>query len=55
MEEKWLHNVLRMLPHSLKSQHRAVVESLSAEMREDYHMSVKKAIGTAENYKSDVL
>ncbi len=44
MEDKWLYNVLKMLPDSLKRHHSKVVESLSIEMREDYHMSVKKAI-----------
>lgn len=45
MEDKWLYNVLKMLPERLKADHHAAVNALSVEMREDYHMSVKKAIG----------
>ena len=44
MEDKWLNNVKRMLPDKLKLSHQLVLASLSNEMREDYHMSVKKAI-----------
>ncbi|KAJ3012302.1 Dynein heavy chain 7, axonemal [Thoreauomyces humboldtii] len=44
MENQWLENVLKLLPQSLKSWHQHTLETLSAEMREDYHMSVKKAI-----------
>nr|KAJ3423148.1 Dynein heavy chain 7, axonemal [Polyrhizophydium stewartii] len=43
MEEKWLSNVLRLIPAKLKTLQLSV-QQLSAEMREDYHMSVKKAI-----------
>lgn len=44
MEDKWLYNVKKMLPDRLKLSHQAVLATLSNEMREDYHMSVKKAI-----------
>eukprot|EP00842_Homolaphlyctis_polyrhiza_P003265 jgi/Hompol1/393/HPOL_001324-RA len=47
MEEKWLSNVLRLIPVRLKALQPSV-QQLSAEMREDYHMSVKKAIGTVD-------
>ncbi|KAJ3181753.1 Dynein heavy chain 7, axonemal [Geranomyces variabilis] len=44
MENQWLENVLKLLPQSLKTWHQTMLKTLSAEMREDYHMSVKKAI-----------
>ncbi|KAI8803834.1 dynein heavy chain and region D6 of dynein motor-domain-containing protein [Cladochytrium replicatum] len=44
MEDRWLENVLRLLPAVLKSRHHRIVQVLSGEMRDDYHMSVKKAI-----------
>jgi dynein heavy chain len=44
MEESWLHNVLKLIPEVLK-RHTSSIEFLSSEMRDDYHMSVKKAIG----------
>jgi dynein heavy chain len=44
MEDKWLDNVLKLIPKKLKA-HQESVELLSAEMRDDYHTSVKKAIG----------
>lgn len=44
MEDKWLYNVKKLLPNRLKVSHQAVLSALSNEMREDYHMSVKKAI-----------
>ncbi|KAI8819310.1 dynein heavy chain and region D6 of dynein motor-domain-containing protein [Fimicolochytrium jonesii] len=44
MEDQWLENVLRLLPDELKVFHQMTLDTLSAEMREDYHMSVKKAI-----------
>ncbi|KAI8615245.1 dynein heavy chain and region D6 of dynein motor-domain-containing protein [Chytriomyces sp. MP71] len=44
MEDEWLSNVLGLLSESLKSNHKVAVISLSNEMRDDYHMSVKKAI-----------
>ncbi|TPX70976.1 hypothetical protein CcCBS67573_g06369 [Chytriomyces confervae] len=44
MEDEWLSNVLSLLSENLKSNHKITVFSLSNEMRDDYHMSVKKAI-----------
>ncbi|KAJ3181585.1 Dynein heavy chain 7, axonemal [Gaertneriomyces sp. JEL0708] len=44
MESQWLRNVLSLLPDELKHEHGHTVETLSEEMREEYHMSVKKAI-----------
>ena len=44
MEDSWLENVLRMVPKRLKNL-AASIENLSDEMREDYLLSVKKAIG----------
>jgi hypothetical protein len=45
MEDKWLYNVMKLLPSHLKMDHQPTLGALSIEMREDYHMSVKKAIG----------
>lgn len=46
MDERWLKNVLTMIPPKLKaSANPQSVSQLAAEMREDYSMSVKKAIG----------
>ena len=44
MEELWLQNVLQMVPRRLKHLSQSI-EALSDEMREDYLLSVKKAIG----------
>ncbi|KAI9090456.1 dynein heavy chain and region D6 of dynein motor-domain-containing protein [Phlyctochytrium arcticum] len=44
MEDTWLGNVMRLLPQQLKTWHQETLAALSGEMREDYHMSVKKAI-----------
>ena len=44
MEESWLQNVLKMVPKRLKHLSTSI-EKLSDEMREDYLLSVKKAIG----------
>ncbi|KAJ3027401.1 Dynein heavy chain 7, axonemal, partial [Rhizophlyctis rosea] len=44
MEDQWLYNVLKLLPKGLKGRHQASLGVLSGEMRDDYHMSVKKAI-----------
>ena len=44
MENSWLENVLQMVPKRLKKL-AASIETLSDEMREDYLLSVKKAIG----------
>ena len=45
MDDQWLKNVLHLLPSELKSHHKSILNLLSSEMKEDYHMSVKKAIG----------
>ncbi|KAK6097225.1 hypothetical protein MT418_002851 [Batrachochytrium dendrobatidis] len=45
MEERWLSNVLRLIPQRLKNL-RHSVHQLSLEMREDYHMGVKKLLST---------
>lgn len=47
MKNEWLSNVLKLLPHELKQKQKATLGLLSNEMKEDYHMSVKKAIGIA--------
>ncbi|XP_076459412.1 dynein axonemal heavy chain 7-like [Babylonia areolata] len=44
MEDSWLENVLGLVPHPLKAGHTETIENLSDEMREDYLLSVKKAI-----------
>ncbi|KAI8853125.1 dynein heavy chain and region D6 of dynein motor-domain-containing protein [Chytridium lagenaria] len=44
MEDEWLDNVLKLLSEKLKVHHQITLDSLSSEMRDDYHMSVKKAI-----------
>jgi dynein heavy chain, axonemal len=43
MKDEWLENVLDLVPTKLKKLDESVLQ-LSAEMREDYHLSVKKAI-----------
>lgn len=45
-----MEKVLKLLAPSLKDGHNETIENLSDEMREDYLLSVKKAIG-----KSSVL
>ncbi|KAJ3105677.1 Dynein heavy chain 7, axonemal [Phlyctochytrium planicorne] len=47
MEESWLENVLKLLSEKLKTHHQETLSMLSGEMRDDYHMSVKKAIVNA--------
>ncbi|XP_060067000.1 dynein axonemal heavy chain 7-like [Ylistrum balloti] len=44
MEDSWLENVLNLVPYELKTGHGETIENLSDEMREDYLLSVKKAI-----------
>jgi hypothetical protein len=45
MNESWLDNVLRLLPLRLKG-NQTTLGTLATEMRDDYTLSVKKAIGT---------
>lgn len=44
MEESWLDHVVALLPERLKSGRPESVQKLGMEMKEDYMMSVKKAI-----------
>lgn len=44
MEDSWLENVLRLVPNNLLRLSRTV-QLLSDEMKDDYLLSVKKAIG----------
>jgi dynein heavy chain len=44
LEQHWIDNILALIPKKLR-QLQESIETLSSEMREDYHMSVKKAIG----------
>ena len=46
MEDSWLDNVLHLVSEELKKGHNETIDNLSDEMREDYLLSVKKAIGT---------
>ncbi|XP_052236951.1 dynein axonemal heavy chain 7-like isoform X2 [Dreissena polymorpha] len=44
MEDSWLENVLALISTELKEGHNETIDNLSDEMREDYLLSVKKAI-----------
>lgn len=49
MEDSWLEHVLDLVPEHLKGLS-GTIEALSDEMREDYLLSVKKAIGTVFSF-----
>ncbi|BFZ21958.1 hypothetical protein BsWGS_24997 [Bradybaena similaris] len=44
MEDAWLQNVLKLISAKLKEGHQDTIDNLSDEMRDDYLLSVKKAI-----------
>lgn len=49
MEDSWLEHVLVLVPEYLKCLN-GTIEALSDEMREEYLLSVKKAIGTVFSF-----
>jgi len=49
MEDSWLENVLALVPEQLKSLS-GTIEAVSDEIREDYLLSIKKAIGTVRSF-----
>ena len=55
MEDSWLDNVLCLVSEELKKGLNETIENLSDEMREDYLLSVKKAIGMYVMYICTVL
>ena len=46
LEDSWVEHILQYVPDRLKTGHEESIEQLTDEMREDYILSVKKAIGT---------
>jgi len=48
MEDVWVNNILKRVPKGLKVNHDETIELLTDEMKEDYLLSVKKAIGMDE-------
>ena len=55
MEDSWLINVLHLVSNDLKTGHSETIENLSDEMREDYLLSVKKAIGKIRSCLAEIL
>ena len=55
MEDSWLINVLHLVSNDLKTGHSETIENLSDEMREDYLLSVKKAIGKIRSCLAEIF